>query len=212
MRVEFATLSKGAALVVPAGDAPTIACMPFIDRAQAERSARLLAARAGADGILLAVEDADRQGFIAVVNQVFRATQSEFFAYVAQDCYAGRRWLERAVAALRRGGMGLLAFNDGKWAGMLAGFGIAARAWVAGKYTGAFFWHEYERHYADAELTVLAMSERRHAYDPDCVMLEVDWDKDGAPVDPGDRALFRRRAAAGFDGRVSDRRLLELFS
>lgn len=213
MKVAFAKLANGAAELagIAAGPHVTVAIMPYTDRALAERSARQLAARAGADGLLLAVEDSARHGFIAVANRVFRATHSDYVAYVAQDCFAGRGWLKRGLDALARGGGGLLGFNDGKWAGMLAAFGLVARAWAVRNYAGDLFWPGYARHYADAELTVLAMGERRYAYDPDCVLVEVDWAKERSPVEAADRRLYRARAAAGFDGRVADRRLRELF-
>lgn len=214
MKVQFVSLGRAAgALCGPALEPqPAIAIMPYTDRGQAERSALQLAARAGAGGLVLAVEDVERQGFVAIANRVFRETRSEFVAYVAQDCFAGRRWLARGLAALTRRGAGLLGFNDGKWSGMLAAFGLVARAWAQGNYSGELFWPEYIRHYADAELTVLAMSERRYIYDPDCVMVEVDWGKERAPVNEADRRLYRARAQAGFGGRVAKGELLKLFS
>jgi len=214
MKVAFASL-RGGEVDLPDSArtaAPVLVVMPFIDRAMAGRSAAQLAARAGVEGLLLAVEDADRRGFIATVNRLFRESTSEYFAYVAQDSFAGRKWLARALALMQKGGKGLLGFNDGKWMGMLAGFGLAERAWAEANYAGNLFFPGYVRHYADVELTVLALSERRYCYDPNCVLLEVDWDKDGAGVNAADRALYRARAAAGFDGRVADARLLKLFA
>jgi hypothetical protein len=212
MRTEFVQMrAEGALPAIARERHKALVVMPYTERALAERSARQLAARAGAEGLLLAVEDVERQGFIRIANRVFRDTTSEYFAYVAQDAFAGRQWLARGLAALQQGG-GLLGFNDGKWAGLLAGFGLAARDWAAANYAGDLFWHEYARHYADAELTMLAMSKRRYVYDPNCVLVEVDWDKDGAAVHRADRELYRARAAGGFDGRVSDERLRKLFS
>ena len=95
MKVEFLELPAGGfELPTSVREAqPVLVLMPYTDRAAAERSARQLAARAGTPGLLLAAHDAARHGFVAVANKVFRATGSEFFAYVAQDCYAGRGWL-----------------------------------------------------------------------------------------------------------------------
>lgn len=214
MNIAHATLEAGACRLPGAAREPqdVLAILPYTDRALAERSARHAAARAGAQGLILLVEDADRIGFIGVANHVFRKTSSRHAAYLAQDSFAGREWLARGLAALAGGERVLLGFNDGKWHGALAGFGLVERAWAAGNYGGDLFWPGYRRHYADAELTLLAMSERRYAYDPDCVMVEVDWAKDHAAVEPADRALFRARAEAGFGGRVTDPRLQHLFS
>lgn len=189
-----------------------LAVMPCTDRVLAERSARQIAARAMAPGLVLVVEDVGRHGFVAVANHVFRATDSRFFAYVAQDCFAGRRWLQRALHALESRNGGLLGFNDGKWAGLLAAFGIVRRDWAVGNYGGDLFLSGYERHYADAELTMLAMQAGRYSYDPECLLVEVDWDKERSAVNAADRALYRHRAAGGFDGRVEDPKLRSLFS
>ncbi|MDO9488007.1 MAG: hypothetical protein Q7J32_06490, partial [Sphingomonadaceae bacterium] len=83
LRVEFATLG-GLPPHLDAGAAPLIV-MPFIDAALARRAATQLAARAGSDGLLLAVYDDRRAGFVAVANRLFRGSTSASFGYVAQD-------------------------------------------------------------------------------------------------------------------------------
>lgn len=209
LRVEFATLGSLPSHI-DGGEAPLIV-MPFIDAGLARRAATQLAARAGAEGLLLAVYDDSRAGFVAVANRLFRGSTSASFGYVAQDAFAGRDWLARGQAALAARAGGLLAFNDGKWGGALAAFGLAARGWAAGNYGGDLFHPSYRSHYADAELTVLALAAGKHRYDPESLLIEVDWDKDAKGVDAADRALFRARAAAGFDARVSEPKLLSLF-
>jgi hypothetical protein len=192
--------------------ADVLMVMPYTDRAAAERCATLMAQRAGTDGVILCVHDADHEGFITLVNRVFSSTASEYFGYVAQDAFAGRRWLVLAIDALRKHDKGLFAFNDGKWMGMLASFGIASRAWISNIYDGHFFFPGYGRHYADVELSVLAMSARSYCYDPNSILVEVDWHKDSASTDPKDKALYQERRASGFNGRVTSRELLQLFS
>jgi hypothetical protein len=192
--------------------AEVLMVMPYTDQAAAERCATLMAKRAGTDGVILCVHDADREGFIALVNRVFRSTSSRYFGYVAQDAFAGRRWLVIALDTLRKHQKSLFAFNDGKWMGVLASFGVASRQWASDIYGGDFFFPGYGRHYADAELSVLAMNERSYCYDPNSVLVEVDWDKDAASVNSADRALYHRRCASGFDGRVTSQELLHLFS
>lgn len=177
--------------------------MPFIDPALAVRSATQLARRAGMRGTLLAVEDAERIGFIAVVNAIFRATPAPALAYVAQDAFAGRDWLAQAMAARAVQG-GLVAFHDGKWNGALAAFGLVDTRWARANYAGDLFFSGYRRHYADVELTLLAQAQGRLRHDPAAVLIEVDWDKEAAGVDADDRALFGSRAAAGFDNQVAD--------
>ena len=188
--------------------------LPCTDSGLATRAGELAAARASAKGNVLAVHDLSRQGFVAIANQVFAASRSPWFGYMAQDALAGRDWLGLAMQALHRQRGVLLGFNDGKWHGALASFGLANRAWAAGNYTpeqGALFHSGYARHYADAELTVLARQAKGYVYEPNSVLVEVDWGKDGASVHPHDRVLYRQRAQDGFGGRVRDAGLLEMF-
>jgi len=188
-----------------------VVAMPFTNADEAQRSAKLMASRANAPGMILCICDESEEGFITLINRAFAKTQSAYFAYVAQDAFAGKDWLKEALSA-----MGdqkhFLGFNDGKWAGALAGFGLARRSWAAQNYEGNFFYPDYKRHYADAELTLLALQAGVYAYDPSSLLVEVDWDKDGAVVDPGDRQLFLERKKTGFDGKVSNPALLNLIS
>ena len=130
MQVAFASSTALGAMNFPSISALIV--MPFIDAAAARRSAMQLAERAGCDGLILAIHDDDRQGFVATINQAFRRSQSRLFGYTAQDAFAGRDWLVRANRALGRSPGKLLAFNDGKWSGALAAFGLADRAWANG--------------------------------------------------------------------------------
>ncbi len=188
-----------------------IVVMPFIRPAQAETALRLMAERAQVPGVLLGIHDDAGWGFIKIINQAFRVTQSPYFGYVAQDAFAGRSWLALALDAMGDRGV-LLGFNDGKWAGALAAFGLAQRQWAQGNYQGDFFYPHYQRHFADAELTLLAMQAGRYVYEPNSVLVEIDWQKDHAAVDAADQRLFRRRQATGFDERVIHPQLRTLFS
>jgi len=114
--------------------------MPFIDAEMANRAAELAALRAGAKGLILGVQDTQKQGFVKCVNQAFTATRSPWFGYMAQDAFAGRDWMAVALQTLHKEAGVLLAFNDGKWQGALASFGLASRAWAADNYgDGSFF-------------------------------------------------------------------------
>lgn len=191
--------------------ADVLLVMPCTDVPMARRAATHMAQRAGAAGHVLLVEDLDRWGFIRIVNHVFKATLGRYFGYVAQDAFAGRQWLALALEALKRPGKSLFGFNDGKWHGAFASFGLAERQWASQNYPGGDFFHpSYARHYADVELSLLAMSQGRYIHDPRSVLVEVDWAKDSTAVDPQDRAHYRARVAAGFEGRVTAPELLNL--
>jgi hypothetical protein len=207
--VVFATLESLPASVGQA-DAPLI-MMPFIDAALAQLSAQLMARRAGVAGQLLCIHDVHRVGFVAVANIAFRRSIAPHFAYVAQDAFAGRRWLAIALEKLAENDGGLLGFNDGKWGGMLAAFGMVSRDWALANYGGDLFFAEYQRHYADVELTLIAMQQRKYRFEPLSLLVEADWDKDTHQVDAADRVLYYRRAQSAFDGRVTNASLRRLF-
>ena len=189
----------------------TLMVLPFTNADQAKQACELMSGRASSEGFILAVHDHDKLGFTAIVNAAFKLSQSPYFGYVAQDAYAGRQWLKLAIEALGDD-KSFLGFNDGKWAGALAGFGLAKRVWAQQNYDGNFFYPAYQRHYADAELTLLALQAGLYAYDANSVLVEVDWNKDGASVHPADRALFAQRKSARFDGRVTSQVLLDLIA
>ncbi|MDO8299766.1 hypothetical protein [Lacisediminimonas sp.] len=154
---------------------------------------------------------AGRAGFVALVNAVFQSSVSPWFCYVAQDAFPGRQWLSIALAGLEHKKGVLASFNDGKWHGRLASFGLARREWAEKLYGGDFFFPGYGRHYADVELTVLALQQQGLVYTPESVLVEIDWEKDGKPVSREDRALYLSRVQQRFDGRVDQPALLERF-
>lgn len=192
----------------------SLVVMPYIDHEAATRCAALMVSRAGTSsaGIILGIQDTDRAGFISLINRTFKASKSKFFGYVAQDAFPGRQWLSLALNVMRLPDKGLFAFNDGKWMGILASFGLASREWAEKNYGGNFFFPGYVSHYADAELSVLAMSERKYSYDANSLLVEVDWNKDSKVINATDRALYKTRSNRGFDGRVISSNLLGLFS
>lgn len=207
--VAFATLAS-LPPTIGQHDRPLVV-MPFTDAGLAHRAATLMARRAGTAGQLVCIHDVDRIGFIAVANIAFRRSISPVFAYVAQDAFAGRRWLALAVDGLRRKEGGLIAFNDGKWGGILAAFGMVSRPWALANYGADLFFADYHRHYADVELTLIAMQQRKFRFEPLALMVEVDWAKDARQVDSADRLLYHRRGQTAFDGRVTDAGLRRMF-
>lgn len=186
--------------------------LPWTDRAQAEEASAVMLRRAGASCHVLCLEDDARSGPMALMNEVLIRLSANWVVYAAQDAFPGRHWLQcalQAVSATPRAR--LLAFNDGKWFGQLAGFGMAHREWALGLYGGTLFHPGYRNHYGDVELTLVARQQQALAYHPHALLIEVDPLKDGRPVNEADRQQFSRRAADGFDGRVVDPALLRLF-
>lgn len=207
--LDVADLSVASAQLSSSGP---IMVMPAIDRVMAHRAMSLACQRANAQGLMVVLMDTDRLGFVQVVNKAFKVSKSPWFGYLAQDAFAGRDWMDLALKALQQRGAGLLGFNDGKWHGQLASFGLASRDWIQSVYSEDFFFPGYQRHFADVELTLIARQQGAYVYEPNSVLMEVDWDKATSGVNAQDRSLFHARLRQGCGGRVSDARLLELFA
>lgn len=163
-------------------------------------------------GLLIGIHDTQSAGFITLINRAFQMSSTPFFGYMAQDAFPGRKWLSNALNTLEKTGTGLLGFNDGKWAGALAGFGLVRRSWAEKNYGGLLFNPKYHSHYADTELTLLALNEGKYAYNPDAVLVELDWEKDQKMVNANDRFLFQKRIDSKFDGRIKNPTLLGMFA
>lgn len=193
-------------------DAPVIAVMPFLRRDAARRAAELMVSRAAAPLQVLAVQDDAWAGPVEIWNTAIRHTRGAFVIYCAEDAFAGRYWLRYALEAFaQKPAACLLAFNDGKWFGQLAAFGLVRRSWLTPLYGGALFHPGYAQHYGDTELTLVARQQDALAYHPHSLLVEMDHAKDGKAVNPQDKALFGVRARTGFDGRVTDGALLASF-
>lgn len=190
----------------------TVVAMPWVDRARALATARILATRAGAPMLLLAVQDDLGAGPVKIWNDVLARTAGPFFAYVADDAFPGRGWLRQGIEKMRtHPDRHLLAFNDGKWFGQLAGFGLVRRPWLETIYNDALFHPGYRQHFGDTELSLIARQQSALIYDPHAILIEVDHEKDARPVLAADRDLFQERRSTGFEGRVRNPTLLAMF-
>jgi hypothetical protein len=196
----------------PLNSSNTMIFMPFINPPVAKRTGETLARRAGVSATLLCIFDLKREGFVSLVNRAFRSSDSPFVVYLAEDAFPGRDWLKIGLDELNTQKASLLGFNDGKWQGNLAAFGLVERAWAKNNYAGDLFYPKYQQHYADTELTLLAKNANAYAYNPHSLLLEVDWDKDQKPTHASDKALFQERVKTGFDGRVENPQLLGMFA
>ena len=211
--MKIMTLPSSILESTPLKSSSVLIFMPFIHPPEAKRTAEVLARRSGFDdATLVCILDSKHDGFVSLVNRAFRLSESPFVVYLAEDAFPGRDWLKIAHAEINQKKAGLLGFNDGKWQGELAAFGLVERAWAKNNYAGDLFYPQYQQHYADTELTLLARNDKAYAYNPHSILLEVDWDKDQKPTNAADKALFQTRVRTGFDKRVEDPSLLGRFS
>jgi len=172
--------------------------MPAIKMALAKSLAKVLIDRANHPGLLVIANDDRGLGFISTANKIYERTNSRYFAYIAQDAFPGKDWLALAMKKMKKSGAGLLAFNDGKWFGSLASFGLVDRIFTNSLYKNLLFYPEYKSHFADTELSIIAKNANTLAYDPDCVMIEVDYLKHSRYQNRADKKLFNQRNQNGF--------------
>ncbi len=186
----------------PARHDEVVLVLPFIDRDLAIQAEEILRLRASYPGLLVLVEDDARLGFIRVANFVYSRTSSPFFGYLAQDAYPGMYWLEQGMKAIMGSRAGLLAFNEGRFFGTVAAFGLVRRSWVASLYRHVLFYPGYRSHCADTELTAIAYARDQLVFNPQALLIEVDYRKHSKPNNPEDERLYKERLSTGFGGLI----------
>ncbi len=180
--------------------------MPSINPDRGIEVARILFKRSGMKTTVFVVQDTCRQGFAKTLNDTAQRLNVAYLCYVAEDAFPGVDWLRIAYEKLERTGKGLLAFNDGKWNGRIAGFGMVRTQWVKQLYGGPVFFPGYRSHKADNELTLIARIMNEFIYEPTATLIELDPSKaledaeDGSEV-KRDRNLFYERLHSAFDAR-----------
>lgn len=174
--------------------------LPYIDHELAVKVEDVLSERANQPGLLVLVNDDRRMGFIQVANFVYMRTRSPLFGYLAQDAYPGMSWLKQAVETMQSTDAGLMAFNEGRFFGTVAAFGLVRRKWARTLYRTMLFYPGYKSQYADTELSAIAYAQNKFIFNPHALLMEVDYDKHRRMNDAEDDALYKRRLATNFDG------------
>ena len=184
---------------------------------QAKKTAEVMRVRAGYDCDIVIIEDKDRVGYTSTINTTFKANSDKYnlFVYTAQDVFVGKNWLANAMIEQFKKQSGLVSFNDGKWDGALASFGLVDVGWAKQNYNGNLFFPGYQSHYGDTELTQLAKQQKTYRYAEKAVMMEVDYEKatsTGKGVVKKDKKLYKKRKKSKFDGLITDKELIDQFS
>jgi hypothetical protein len=189
---------------------PTIAVLcPSIDTNKAQQTMEQLKKSAGMEASFYIIEDKERTGYVKTVNTAVQKIDADYYVYTAEDAYGGKDWLKIGFEHLKKSGQELLAFNDGKWNGHLASFGLVSKQFLKAIYNGNLFYEGYHSHYGDTELTAIAMRNARFCHTPEALMIEVDPNKHG--VNPKDKELYNQRKVELF-GDEEYRWILEKFS
>lgn len=185
--------------------------MPSIDETKALNTATTLLCRANMEASVIIGLDTARIGFISTLNKIARKIDAKYIVYLAEDAFPGRNWLKIAHDDMERAGADLFCFNDGKWQGRIASFGMVRTEWVRQLYDGDVFYPGYNSHGCDNELTVIARATNSYIYNPASVLIEYDTTKDSGGSNPYDYELFQSRFRNGFDGLVK-KSLLNTFA
>jgi hypothetical protein len=152
--------------------------------------------------------------YVEAMNRTILALPDyDYYVYLADDVFPSKGWLRESMEYLTKfDDVKLLAFNDGKWFGALAPFGIIEREYMQSLYGGNLFFPGYISHYEDTELTMIAKQDGIYSYVRDILMVEIDYDKEEKVTNVEDRKLFKRRKAEGFGGRVTSTAILNNYS
>jgi hypothetical protein len=195
MIIEIVEIKKNGVVepIHPGNEKIVSVIMPTTDIAQAVQSARRMIDNAGMPMRMIIAHDSIRQGYIKTLNSIAKEVASKFIVYVAQDALAGKNWLKIAYQNIVKHEKSLLAFNDGKYDGDLATFGLVKKSFCEKFYgAGNIFFEGYHSHRADDELTLLAKLHQQLAYAPTALMLEVDY-RLQREINPDDVKLFNLR-------------------
>ncbi len=205
------------ALVKLAMSMKVVVIMPSIKMDMANTAAEIMKIRAGMPVTIEVVEDKKKEGFVKICNRVSKDYLKKgynLFAYTAQDAYVSKGWLLAGVMAQIEQMAGLIAFNDGKWWGQLAQFGMMTDDFIKHYGDGNMLPPHYFGNYTDVELTLIAKQNNQFAFAQDAIMMEIDPEKDkgNKKVNADDKRIFNERKLTMFDGKVTDPILVRMFS
>ncbi|MGQ7244749.1 O-linked N-acetylglucosamine transferase family protein [Salinicola sp. V024] len=175
---EATTIIRTSNIETPSNNGHEISViMPCINLEEGVKTAAILHARSAKKCHIYIIIDDIRLGFISTANTVFNKLSSKYVVYLAQDAFPGMHWLDIAYKTMEKSKKGLLAFNDGKWAGSIASFGMVRSSWVSKIYSQGLFFDEYNSHCADDEITEIAQMTNQFIYDSNSVLIEIDYNK-----------------------------------
>lgn len=167
------------------------------------KAAKVHKVRAGIDCEVFIFEDIERKGWVAMHNDLIKKLKFDYYLFSCADYFPSRNYLKSAFEWMIKCKKGLCAFNDGKWGGLIATVGLISKKYVDKLYgNGDLFHPGYVSHYADTELTAIAANDKQICYNPDAILMEVDYDKEDKKVRIRDRILFHERKKKLFDNRV----------
>ena len=157
--------------------------------------------RAAIPCVVETIKDEERIGWVSMHNKRASREDYDYYVYSCADYYPGRGYLKRAYDTLKKHGVGMVGFNDGKWDGKNATVGLLKKDYLKSNYATKTLFHAgYKKHGADPDLTELSILKREYRYCPEAILMEIDPQKEinGLNNNPDDVKLFLQRRATGF--------------
>ena len=165
--------------------------------------------------VCLVIEEKGWSGWVAAHNWAFKNIPCKYYCYSCGDYYPSRRFLLLAKKEIEDFGIKLVAFNDGKWYGAIATAGLVDVEWAKQNYNGELFYPGYKHHYADTELSMHAINQGLMAYNPDAVLMEIDYEdkfKGSGFIYQPDNHLFKRRCNEFRKTKKIKEKILDIYS
>lgn len=165
-------------------------------RKLAEKAAKIHHSRAGMPCKVFFVEDKFKDYWVAIQNRMFRKLDCDYYVYSCDDYFPGKGYLKMAYDVACKYQKGMVAFNDGKWNGIIGTAALVSRKFIEdiAIYNGNLFHEGYKMSYGDPELTEIAMEREEYIYCPDAVLMEIDYEKESKPhTNEEDRATYKKR-------------------
>jgi len=162
---------------------------------QATKAADIHKSRAGMPVQVYLMEDEYKEGWVAMQNWAARNLNYDYLIYSCDDYFPGINYVKIAYDTLQKTGKGLCVFNDGKWYGHIATAGLISRKLIEKlPYDMGLFSDDYKQNYGDTELTDVTIHLKEIVYNPDAVLMEIDYEKESKPhLNMKDKLTYRNK-------------------
>lgn len=168
---------------------------------------KLMEKRAGVPCEVIAVEDVDGIGWVAMHNKMAKELKFLWYVFTAFDYFPGRQYLKIALAKAKETGKLAVGFNDGKWGNSNITAGLIHTDLIPKLYSsGNLFNENYLKHGADPDLFGRVKALNAYAYAPEALLVEIDYLKDfqnSSRLNPPDFSLYKKREKMGFPFNVN---------
>ena len=150
----------------------------------AKKAANIHHVRAGMPCEVYFVEDTNKEGWVAIHNKMVKELDFDYYVYSCDDYFPSRGYIKYAFETLKQYDKKFFCYNDGKWAGQLATAAMVEKKFIEDieEYGGDnLFNPDYFMSYGDSELTDIAVHKDEYCYNPNVILMEIDYEKETKP-------------------------------